>query len=83
MIEKVFAAYLITDDIDRAPDDSEVHFERFEQEHSLAQGLEPRDGRQGGSLLGCLMGCTRELRVGFINRISLKLNCYSLNLMLK
>jgi len=45
-----------------APDDSEVHFERFEQEHSLAQGLEPRDGRQGGSLLGCLMGCTRELR---------------------
>ena len=55
---------LITDDIDSAPDDSEVHFERFEQEHSLAQGLEPRDGRQGGSLLGCLMGCTRELRVG-------------------
>merc|ERR1711982_182881 len=46
----------------RASDDSEVHFERFEQEHSLAQGLEPRDGRQGGSLLGCLMGCTRELR---------------------
>merc|ERR1712029_384517 len=48
----------------RASDDSEVHFERFEQEHSLAQGLEPRDGRQGGSLLGCLMGCTRELRPG-------------------
>merc|ERR1711862_440631 len=45
-----------------APDDSEVHFERFDQEHSLAQGLEPRDGRQGGSLLGCLMGRTRELR---------------------
>merc|ERR1711862_668628 len=45
-----------------APDDSEVHFERFEQEHSLAQGLEPRDGRQGGPLLGCLMGCPRELR---------------------
>ena len=65
MIEKVFVSCLITDDIDSAPDDSEVHFERFEQEHSLAQGLEPRDGRQGGSLLGCLMGCTRELRVGF------------------
>ena len=64
MIEKVFVSCLITDDIDSAPDDSEVHFERFEQEHSLAQGLEPRDGRQGGSLLGCLMGCTRELRVG-------------------
>ena len=49
----------------RAFDDSEVHFDRFEREHGVSNGLEARDGRQsGGSLLGCLMGCTRELRVG-------------------
>ena len=48
----------------RAFDDSEVHFDRFEREHGVPNGLEARDGRQsGGSLLGCLMGCTRELRV--------------------